>query len=409
MPRPAIRMAEGSDRLSRWMRFSCFEAQEDVTRLLQAWVARVRPGSQDLAGFSRRVLSELSWQKHCTLPQLLFLSDAAATVSHLVRSGLPLYDSFEELAQVSHLLANWHMFDHLQIRRGSTTWLQWMAVVAPALWLTLLWAMQLRAGVRRHRRAKRGVRFHHPLIQFALSQGSAAGPRVRGALDEFLARQCLLLVAPPPDEAFIYVLASRLDVYVVITATSRVIARTATSGAACRYWDHLVEICKPAARGLAAEPSRKVACFRPCRAGHVAMLAVASGPGREIASLEATTIASGGCRGNTAGARGTGLMPRRHRVRAGRIRSKQPGPRRAGLLDAPQATVHWLSLADDRRHRAESREPRREAGRLTDRLRDLPLAEYTPSPPTKSLGFRSFDSSRFLILKGGNFHFSITL
>ena len=28
----------------------------------------------------------------------------------------------------------------------------------------------------------------------------------------------------------------------------------------------------------------------------------------------------------------------------------------------------------------------------------------TPSPPTKSSGFRSFDSSRLLILKGGNSH-----
>ena len=27
---------------------------------------------------------------------------------------------------------------------------------------------------------------------------------------------------------------------------------------------------------------------------------------------------------------------------------------------------------------------------------------YTPSPPTKSLGFRGFDSSKLLILKGGN-------
>ena len=64
-----------------------------------------------------------------------------------------------------------------------------------------------------------------------------------------------------------YVLASsRLDVYVGITATSRVTARTATSGVACRYWERLVEIRKPAARGPSAEPSRKVACFGQCRA-----------------------------------------------------------------------------------------------------------------------------------------------
>ena len=93
--------------------------QEDVSRLLRAWVARAGPESQDLSSFSRRVMSELAWQKHCTLPELLLLSDVATIVSHLARSGRPLYDSFEELAQVSHLLARWHMHDHLQTRRGS--------------------------------------------------------------------------------------------------------------------------------------------------------------------------------------------------------------------------------------------------------------------------------------------------
>ena len=29
---------------------------------------------------------------------------------------------------------------------------------------------------------------------------------------------------------------------------------------------------------------------------------------------------------------------------------------------------------------------------------------YTPSPPTKSLDFRGFDSSRLLIQRGGNSH-----
>ena len=213
------------------MRLSCYEAQEDVSRLLQAWVTRACPESQDLASFSRRVMSERAWQKHCTLPELLLLSDVVATVSHLVRSGRPLYGSLEELAQVFHLLAKWHMPGHLQTRRGSTTWLQWMAVVVPALWLTLLWAMQLKAGARRHRRAKKGARFLHPLIQLALNQGNDAGPRARRALDEFLARHCLLVVAPPPGEACVYVLANCLDVYVGITATSKVTARTATSGA----------------------------------------------------------------------------------------------------------------------------------------------------------------------------------
>ena len=241
-----------------------------------------------------------------------------------------------------------------------------------ALWLALLWAMQLRGGVRREGKAKRGARFLHPLVQLALGQGADADPRTRSALDEFLARQCLLVVASL-EEACVYVLASRLDVYVGITATSRVTACTATSGAACRYWEHLVEIRKLAARGPSAERSRKVACFRRRRAGHVAMLVVALGPRSEVA--RATAIASGGCRGNTAGARGAGLMPRRHRALAGRARTRQPRPRRAGLPDALRATVHWLALADGRLRRSEDREPRREAGRLTDRLRDLPFAE----------------------------------
>ena len=67
-----------------------------------------------------------------------------------------------------------------------------------ALWLTLLWAMHFRGGARREGRAKRGARFFHPLVQLALDQGAGVDPCTRGALDEFLARQCLLVVAPPP-------------------------------------------------------------------------------------------------------------------------------------------------------------------------------------------------------------------
>ena len=33
----------------------------------------------------------------------------------------------------------------------------------------------------------------------------------------------------------------------------------------------------------------------------------------------------------------------------------------------------------------------------------------TPSPPIKSLGFRGFNSSKLLILKGGNFHVRMIL
>ena len=191
-------MAEESGQLSRWMRFSCYEVQDDVSRLFQAWVAKARPDPKDLASISRRIVSEPSWQRHCTMPELLPLSDVVATVSHLVRSGRPLYDSLEELAQDTHLLARWHMPDHLRTQRGSTTWLQWAAVVVPALWLTLLWAMQLRSGARRQGRAKQGARFLHPLVQLALGQGDGADPRTtKRTLDEVLARQCLLVVAPP--------------------------------------------------------------------------------------------------------------------------------------------------------------------------------------------------------------------
>ena len=35
------------------------------------------------------------------------------------------------------------------------------------------------------------------------------------------ARQCLLVAAPPPEEACVYVLANRLDAYAGITATSK--------------------------------------------------------------------------------------------------------------------------------------------------------------------------------------------
>ena len=46
------------------------------------------------------------------------------------------------------------------------------------------------------------------------------------------------------------------------------------------------------------------------------------------------------------------------------------------------------------------RPPRRDQGR-PGRGRARP---YTPSPPTKSLGFGGFDSSRLLVLRGGNSH-----
>ena len=78
------------------------------------------------------------------------------------------------------------------------------------------------------------------------------------------------------------------------------------------------------------------------------MLAVALSPRNEVASLEATALASGGCCGNTAGARGAGLMPRRHRMQVGRTRTRQLGPRRAGLPDALKATYRPLFVRGGR-------------------------------------------------------------
>ena len=63
-----------------------------------------------------------------------------------------------------------------------------------------------------------------PLVQLALSWGSGADPRTKKALD---------VVAPPPEEACMYVLASRLAVYAGITATSRVTASTVTYLGSC--------------------------------------------------------------------------------------------------------------------------------------------------------------------------------
>ena len=41
---------------------------------------------------------------------------------------------------------------------------------------------------------------------------------------------------------------------------------------------------------------------------------------------------------------------------------------------------------------------------ISSRHNDIDIQMCTPSPPTKSLGFRGLDSSKLLILKGGNSH-----
>ena len=40
---------------------------------------------------------------------------------------------------------------------------------------------------------------------------------------------------------------------------------------------------------------------------------------------------------------------------------------------------------------------------------DMATHLVTPSPPTKSSGFRGFDSSRLLIIRGVNYHIHIIL
>ena len=40
-------------------------------------------------------------------------------------------------------------------------------------------------------------------------------------------------------------------------------------------------------------------------------------------------------------------------------------------------------------------------------LCELGVHPSTPSPPTKSLDFRGFDSNKLLILRGGNYHIHI--
>ena len=171
-----------------------------------------------------------------------------------------------------------------------------------------------------------------------------------------------------------YLLGSRGDVYVGITATARKGRQACMAGAAWRYWEHLVEIFRPA-RDPSQRPSQKVSCFRHCRMGHVGMLVVALGSRPDVSGMEAAAIASGGCRGNTAGTRGTGLMPRRHGQRPGHVRGRMPPQCRPGPADAVRATVHWLARAETRQHRAEARRPRREAAVSMARVRQMPYVE----------------------------------
>ena len=61
-----------------------------------------------------------------------------------------------------------------------------------------------------------------------------------------------------------------------------------------------------------------------------------------------------------------------------------------------------MSLASETSERVNGKRSRRSSG-PAGAARPL----RTPSPPTKSLDFRGFDSSKLLILKGGNSHVRI--
>ena len=356
------------------MYLSQAEAGRQTEQLLRAWILRVQPPVEVSAAFASQMLDVSGLQDRCQAQQLLLLSELAAGTLHLLQVGVELDARVQELAQISHLLARWHMPDHLKTRRSGGDWLQWLATVVPACWLVLLWASQLRSGCRRQVRARRGVRFLHPLVQRALSGSRTGGAQMWAAVEAFLLRQFTLVVSPPPEEACLYVLGSRGDVYVGITASARKGRQASMSGAAWRYWEHLVEIFRPS-RDPSQKPSQKVSCFRQCRMGHVGMLVVALGTRPDISGMEAAAIASGGCRGNTAGTRGTGLMPRRHGQRHGHCRGRLPPQSRPGPADAVRATVHWLAGAKARQRKAETRRPRREAAASMARVRRLPYAE----------------------------------
>ncbi len=364
--------------LEDWMHLDRRTVQQTVEDLLGGWIGRVAPTQECLRDVSAQVLKGSPLHSQCEVQQLLLVSELTAAVHHLVRTGEGLCERLEELAQISFLLARWHMPDHLKTKRLGGAWLQWLATVVPAFWLVALWTMQLRGGERRVRRARRGVRFLHPRVQLALAGGPAAGEDAWSSLQEFLVSQCRLVVRQPGQEACMYVLGSRSDVYVGITGTARKSRQSASSGAACRYWEHLVEIRAPPRPG-GPEANRKVACFRSCRPGHVGMLVVALGARPQMAGMEAAAIAAGGCRGNTAGTRGTGLMPRRHKQRSGAARCRPPPGERAGPADVLRAAVHWLAGADARRAKADGRAPRREAARCTEQVRSLPYSEQYPA------------------------------
>ena len=224
------------DAIEAWMQQGPAEARRNLERLVRAWVGRVGPPCEVMALVAADLVGEGPLPRGCDLEDLLLTADLASAVLHLVTSGEAVSGRMGELAQISHLLARWHMPDHLKTKRCGSCWLQWMAVVVPAYWRLLLWAYQLRGGERRRRRARRGARFLHPAVQHALSDGRMAPESACAGLRAFLVEQARLSVSPPGEEACLYVLASRCDVYVGLTSTTRACRQPAGYGAACGFW-----------------------------------------------------------------------------------------------------------------------------------------------------------------------------
>ena len=138
------------------MHLSQSEAAQEVQGLMEQWIGQVSPPEQGFGMVSECLMSDVRFPGRGQASRLLLVADLLAAVYCLVcwEGDCQLYVRLEELAQVSFLLARWHMPDHLKTKRSGGLWLQWMAVVVPACWLVLLWSFQLRGGGRRRRRAR---------------------------------------------------------------------------------------------------------------------------------------------------------------------------------------------------------------------------------------------------------------
>ena len=131
------------------MYLSQAEAGRQTEQLLRAWILRVQPPVEVSAAFASQMLDVSGLQDRCQAQQLLLLSELAAGTLHLLQVGVELDARVQELAQICHLLARWHMPDHLKTRRSGGDWLQWLATVVPACWLVLLRDESTRAYPRR--------------------------------------------------------------------------------------------------------------------------------------------------------------------------------------------------------------------------------------------------------------------